>query len=622
MCGICGLVWRSSVPNHTVRGQAVLEAIMEKMRHRGPDGKGILVGARFSLGHLRLSIMDIDGGGQPMSDPDGLVSLSYNGEVYDLEDRIVFQSAQGWKFRTKSDTETLLAGYLLNGSKFDFDLNGMYAYAMLDRRPDVSALQIGVDPVGIKPLYFVETEEAVLFASELSGLLAGMSALSVPVIIDEAAVSLYLSLGWVPAPLTLISGVRKMTPGERMRISLKDGSITALEKRLLPSPKPGFIASKLGETLDAAVARQLVSDAPVGFFLSGGIDSSLLVCTAHRLGIRPKTFNVSFVGPGHGVAEANEASVAREVATLCGAEHHELEVSAATLALGLGDALIAMDQPIADPACLPLLLLARFAREHVKVCLSGDGGDELFLGYPRHRFANYKAIWRNTPRPLQAGISVLASCLPASPGSGILESLRKVGVGVDLLTSPDYFTGPFSGRYAANLSQGIELPAWALNVPADSEALFEADMLGQLAGQMLPKTDHVTMFASIETRVPFLDLDMIAAARAIPMGEKLSGGYGKAPLRRLLAQYLPSDITDRPKKGFRVPLTSWFRGELVPLMRAQLLDVPNAAAGLIDRFKLERLLEDHIAGRAEHSSRIWALLALQAWIDSLPQRRA
>lgn len=621
MCGICGVIWRQPSPENVVRGNIVLNAIMDAMHHRGPDSRGIQVTNQAALGHLRLSIIDIEGGAQPMPSPDGRVHISYNGEIYDYKRAMSSQRARGWPFATRSDTETLLAGYILDGEDFDADLNGMYAYAIVDRRPNKNLVQIGLDPVGIKPLFLAETPLGVLFASELRGMAVGLAALGLPCTPDLDAIVQYLTLGWVPAPLTMLEGVRRLEPGTRLQIELGGAKLTSLPSRPMPPAASATLTlDDISTTLDAAVRRQVVSDAPLGFFLSGGIDSSLLVSTAQRIGIKPHTFTVRFTGKGHGVAHADEADVARWVAEHCGAEHHEIAFSAMTLASELDAAFAAMDQPIADPACLPLLVISRFARERVKVCLSGDGGDELFLGYSRHHLAKRKKQWQNLPRPLQASFQRLGAWLPTAPSSGSAEKLRKLRVGIDLISSIDYFAGPFSGRHAAYLNRSPELPIWARDVAAEADALFEADMLGQLAGQMLPKTDHVSMRASLEVRVPFLDHEMISAARAIPMAHKLAGGKGKAPLRAILARDLPPEITSRPKQGFRVPLTSWFREDLAPLVSARLLDVPQTAAGLIERPLVEKLLKEHITGQAEHSVRIWALLALQAWLDSLPRR--
>jgi asparagine synthase (glutamine-hydrolysing) len=616
MCGIAGLVWKTVTSETREQGQQVTSAMLSAMHHRGPDGHGIFAHEQFALGHLRLSIIDIQGGAQPMSSPDGHVHLSYNGEIYGYEQLRVEQKNRGWKFATCSDSETLLAGYLQDGAEFDTKLNGMYAYALADLRPEKRYLQLGIDPVGIKPLYLAETKSAVIFASEMRAILAGLRELGESLSLNHEAVTQYLLLGWVPAPNTMLSGVHKLVPGGRCRIKLGCAEIESMGGKGLPLP--ATIQADVGDTLDEVMRRQVVSDAPLGFFLSGGIDSSLLVTTAQRIGIQPKTFTVRFAGEGHGVAAADESEIARMVAKHCGAEHHELTVSASTLKGELETALIAMDQPIADPACLPLLVMARFAREHVKVCLSGDGGDELFLGYPRHRLTGQKSLWHKVPTLVRSSVSGAASLLPTRPSRGIREKLRKLRVGVELISAPNYFAGPFSGRHAAALLRTASLPSWASHIPAQMDAVFEADMYGQLAGQMLPKTDHVTMFSSLETRVPFLDLEMIKVARMIPMAEKLGGGKGKAPLRTLLAHYLPPEVTKRPKQGFRVPLTSWFRHDLAQVVRARLLDPKKPADGIVSKSAIETLLDDHIAGREEHSIRIWSLLALQSWLDRLP----
>jgi len=620
MCGIAGLIWRHKADGNTARGRAIISDVLRSMQHRGPDGQGIEADNAMALGHLRLSIIDIEGGVQPMSALDGQIRLSYNGEIYDYADRMSQQAAQGWSFKTRSDTETLIAGYVQEGPDFDTVLNGMYSYAMLDRRSGPGHIQIGLDPVGIKPLFIAETGQAILFASELRGMVAGLAALGVPLGVDDVAVSEYLTLGWVPAPNSLIKGVRRVHPGARMRISLPDSRgqsahISTLAAR--PLPVAATSDEPLAQTLKDAIRRQVVADAPLGFFLSGGIDSSLLVSLASQAGIQPKTFTIRFTGGGHGVDKANEADVARAVADACGADHHELSVSAGMLADEFDNAFAAMDQPIADAACLPLLMMSRFARDTVKVCLSGDGGDELFLGYPRHKLVSAQAWWRSLPRPVQGVGRGVLNVLPTAPAQGFKEILRKVRVGGELVANPFYATGPFSGRFGRYLKNSVTLPDWAQNVAATNEAMFEADMLGQLSGQMLPKTDHVTMYASLEVRVPFLDLEMIAAARAMSVQEKRAGGVGKAPLRALLAQSLPPEITNRPKQGFRVPLTSWFRNELAADVKSRLLDHSNPATGAIAKSDVEALLQDHIAGNAEHSVRIWALLALQSWLDRL-----
>ena len=612
MCGICGLVWKGRGPvGSKETATAVTKAMMAAMKHRGPDGSGLYATERFAIGHRRLAIIDVEGAPQPMWSPSNDIAIVYNGEVYNFSELKQAQADRGWFFKTRSDTETLLAGFALNGADFDHALNGMYAYAIADTRKGHERLQLGIDPVGIKPLFVWENDTAVVFASELRGMIAALRALGVPVSANANSLSAFLTLGWGPQPHTLLSGVRKMPPGGRLQVDLNSGKVTELACRALPEPASRDLKSLLQDV----VQRQAISDVPLGFFLSGGIDSSLLVAVAQRIGIKPRTFTVRFVGDGHGIADFDEADVARHVANACGAEHHELAVSAATLRDNMDDTFAAMDQPIADPACLPLLVMSRFAREHVKVCLTGDGGDEMFQGYPRHAHAAMKAYWQGVPRPLRAAMRGVARRLPTSPSTGLPERLRKLGVGFSILDDPSYVIGPFSGTHARFLSHLPVLPQWAHNIENDNAALFHADTRGQLSGQMLPKTDHIGMYASLECRVPYLDSEMVALAKSLTTAQKRQRGIGKIPLRTLLSEFLPSDIVDRPKQGFRVPLTDWFRCEMADTVRSRLLDPDNPLAGIISRTNVEQIIEAHIAGRSENSIRIWAMLALQTWLD-------
>jgi asparagine synthase (glutamine-hydrolysing) len=612
MCGIGGLVWKNHLKSGSAeQGRTVANAIMSAINHRGPDGNGMHVTDRFTIGHVRLAIIDVEGSPQPMWSPSRDVALVYNGEVYNFPELMRVQSSKGWHHVTRSDTETLLAEYITNGINFDYKLNGMYAYAIADTRSGFDRLQIGIDPVGIKPLYIWEDSSVFVFASELQGIIAALTTLKIPICPNPRAITNYLSLGWVPQPETLIEGVRKLPPGARLQVDLKSGMSVDLPTRGFPEPKYG----DLKHTIRAAVKRQLISDVPIGFFLSGGIDSSLLVATASDLGITPKTFTVRFISNRDGISGIDEADVAMQVAKICRADHHEISVSALTLREMMDEAFIAMDQPISDPACLPLLCLSRLAREHVKVCLTGDGGDELFHGYSRHAHASLKQHWHRVPNPIRNGATSIANLLPDAPSTGLLEKMRKIGVGFHIINDPYFAIGPFSGRYARCLSVKPLLPHWASNVKNKNEDLFQADMLGQLSGQLLPKTDHIGMYAGLECRVPYLDLEVIANARILPIDQKRDGSRGKLPLRNLLVDFVPASIVNRPKQGFRVPLTDWFRTDLAETVRSRLLDPGTPLYGMISRSNIEKILSTHIRGEAEHSIRIWSMLALQSWLD-------
>jgi asparagine synthase (glutamine-hydrolysing) len=619
MCGIFGLVWREG----SVAGgvEAIREAanlMRDSIDHRGPDGAGLIEGEGFLLGHLRLALIDPEGGRQPMTSPDGRVALSYNGECYNFPELMLDLSRRGWTFATRCDSETLLAGYCLHGENFDERLNGMYAYAIHDGREGRGAIQLSTDPIGIKPLFLCERDGLVLFASELRAIVVALQRLGRSADIDQRALAAYLRLGWIPAPLSLVSGARKLLPGERWRIDLASAAAQHRSTRGWPAEPArardvAEFDEVFGDALAKAVNRQMISDVPVGFFLSGGIDSSLLLAVARQQGHDASSFTIRFTGGGHGVAAADEAEVASAVAKKLGSTFHCINVDGDTLHATLTETLSAMDQPLADPACLPLLLLSRFARDTVKVCLSGDGGDELFAGYPRHGLIDVRRRWHRAPRALRALTRQTARALPSAPGSGFRESLRKARVAHGLIDAAEYVSGPFAEQVEAE--RAIE--PWNFDVPAESRAVMEADFHGQLAGQMLPKTDNMTMAASLECRVPLLDLELVGLAASAPFEWKRSSRSGKLPLRRQLARYLPPEITNRPKHGFRVPLTSWFRGSMADEVQDRLLARNGAVEDFLGRGTVRVLLEEHLSGRAEHSVRIWSLLALDNWLGRL-----
>lgn len=621
MCGVFGLVWlEQHVEGGAERARAAANAMLECLRHRGPDGAGIHDAPGVLLGHRRLAIVDLEGGAQPMTGSGGKVALSFNGEVYNFPELMGDMAARGWNFDSRCDTETLLAGYCLDGERFDEQLNGMYAYAIFDERGGERKIQLSTDPIGIKPMFIYEGDGLVLFASELQAIIAGLRKFGRAHAIDRRALGAYLRLGWVPAPLTLVTGVRKLLPGERWQIDCASASVSLASTRATPSSPPhqggaDAFDALLGRELEQAMSRQLISDVPVGFFLSGGIDSSLLLAVARELGHTATSFTIRFAGQGHGVAAANEAEIARAVADRLGVTLHTIDVDSAAMRETLEGALSAMDQPLADPACLPLLLLARFARERVKVCISGDGGDELFAGYPRHALAAVRDRWGRLPGPLRSLCGGVARCLPEAPSAGFREILRKSRVAYGMVAADQYVAGPFSAEVASD----PELEPWNYAITADARSLMSADLKGQLAGQMLPKTDNMTMAASLECRVPLLDLQLVGLAAEAPLEWKRVGRLGKLPLRRQLARYLPSDITDRPKQGFRVPLTSWFRGPLSEEISDRLLSREADLADILGAGTIRRVLDEHIAGRAEHSIRIWALLALDNWLSRFEQ---
>lgn len=590
------------------------DAMRGALQHRGPDGHGQFETDGAILGHMRLAIIDLAGGRQPMTSPAGDVALSYNGECYNFGDLTESYAQRGWRFATRCDTEAVLAGYCLDGETADERLNGMFAYALLDERSARPFVLLSTDPVGIKPLFLYENDGVVLFASELQAIVAGLASLGRSREVASAGVEAFLRFGWVPAPATLLRHVRKLLPGERWVVDIVDAQARPRSRNALRLCGPRFHSVRdfdaaLAETLKGAVARQLISDVPLGIFLSGGIDSSLVLATARELGHEMQCFTIGFSGPGQGVSVANETAAAEAVAKALGGTTTSLQVDEAVLQAELFNTLDAMDQPLADPACLPLLLLSRFARESVKVCLSGDGGDELFAGYPRHALIPFKRQWHKLPPAFRGLTGRLVGRLPTAPGRGAAEALRKARVLHGMVDQADYVAGPFSTMLESDPSHD-----WNGVMPDDSCAVMRADIEGQLAGQMLPKTDNMTMAASLECRVPLLDLELISLASGAPMAWKRGVNTGKLPLRRLLARHLPPAVTGRAKQGFRVPLTSWLRGPIADEIKDRLLTPHAAVQGVLPSAQVETLLGDHLAGRAEHSVRIFALLALNSWL--------
>jgi asparagine synthase (glutamine-hydrolysing) len=610
MCGVAGAIVKPGVTDRPDLNEAI-RAMISCMRHRGPDGAGQVSDGAVVLGHARLSIVDLETGAQPLFNEDSTLALVYNGEVYgyqDLRDELCNRHV----FRTSTDSEVLVHLYEELGPIFARRLNGMYAYILHDRSSDT--VHFGVDMIGIKPLYWYEDSEILLIASELRAISVGLRSLGRSSEFDDSAMRTYLQWGWFPAPSTPLKGVWKLRPGERAEY--RNGRVSVISPERTPPGEPisGDLARAVEMELSAAVGRQLVADVPIGFFLSGGIDSSLLVALAaqERTGLR--TFTVGFSGVGSEVDRVNEAAVARRVASILGTDHHETTIDVSVMLEEFDEVFRAMDEPIADPAILPLLHLARFARKSVTVCLSGDGGDEVFSGYSRHWMAPYKRYWRSLPTVARRAVEAGAQLLPSRPANGLIEGLRRTRVGLELLFDADYITGPFGGPFRTLLDVRSSETAMPAVSHLDMDSLFWSDVDGQLSGQLLPKTDRITMWAGLETRVPYLDLNVVELARRLPRSTKISGFTTKRILRELLAKHLPADLAGRTKHGFRVPLSGWFRTDLRDYVLRELRDDSLIPASVIQPEIVRTIVAEHLSGAAEHSIRIWALLALNHWL--------
>jgi asparagine synthase (glutamine-hydrolysing) len=603
MCGLAGVF---SLRSHDLPDGArnAIDVVLRALEHRGPDGSGAVERPGVILGHRRLSILDLEGGAQPLQSAGSQGVIVYNGELYGftaLRDEL----NRAAPLRTRSDTEVLLRHFEAAGPDGLRRMNGMYAFAVHDAIND--QLTLGRDAAGIKPLYLAQREHWVAFASELASLATLLEQLGERVTLDREALATYLQTGWIAAPATLLAGVTKLLPGEVLRFH-RDGRVERFETPLpapQPRPAPRSVTALAQQTLDVireAVRDQLVADVPVGLFLSGGIDSSLLLALASEQTRGIATFSLGFRDLAEDRAVYDESQVASEVAAHFGAQHHELQLRADAV-FGHIDAIAdSIDEPIADPATIPLFFLAQFASRYLKVCLTGDGGDELFGGYQHHRVRGMKALLHGSDSGASTVLQGVLKCarrlVPRSFPGG-----RRAGAAIDLLlqpgiTPPLFFAAP-----------GSEQPLWS-----DPDALLLAEMRGPLANGMLQKTDRVTMYHSLEARVPLLDDRVISYARGLAWDCKVRRGHTKYALRAALATYLPERLWARSKRGFRVPLDQWLRADLAPWVRERLRAL-DAIRGELQGIHAEQLLEEHETGSANHGARLWALAVLAPWIE-------
>ena len=625
MCGISGF---AGSPLETERAESTIRAMCRAIRHRGPDDEGFHTEPRVALGSRRLSIIDVAGGHQPISNEDETIWIVFNGEIYNFLDLRTEMLERGHRFRTSSDTEVIVHLYEEYGLDAVERLDGMFAFALWDRRR--RRLVLARDRMGKKPLHYALVGGELIFSSELKGLVQHPRVsreLSIP------ALSRYLVHDYVPAPQTIFRGVNKLGPGHIL--TYEDGEVRTHQYWDLPAPNgesalPEEDAEQqLLRLLEGATRRRLISEVPLGAFLSGGIDSSAVTALmARNMAERVKTFSIGFSEKSF-----DESSHARRVAAYLGTDHHEDIMTPRRMLDLVGRVGEVLDEPLADASILPTYLLAHFTRQHVTVALSGDGGDELFAGYPTYQAHRIARLMNGMPRPLLAGMRSLAERLPVSYGNFSLDfKIKKFIAGLGL---------PAELRHAAWLGsfEADELPsllapqAWQQvetdDVFSDVRDYVHAaggrDWLGTalyldaklyLQDEVLVKVDRASMACSLEVRCPFLDTAVVAFATRLPAAAKLRGMTTKYLLKRSLRKLLPDDILHRPKKGFGVPLGSWIRGELRSLFQEMLDPSRLARQGVFRAEAVERLLSEHLGGRRDHRKKLWNLFVFQMWYGS------
>ncbi|MGQ9574115.1 MAG: asparagine synthase (glutamine-hydrolyzing) [Thermoguttaceae bacterium] len=632
MCGITGAVWTE--PAKAI-DQATLRRMVEVLAHRGPDGegtyrsdwasrpgRGVVPGVAF--GHRRLAIIDLAGGHQPMSNEDGSVWVVFNGEIYNFRELRRRLQGAGHRFKSRSDTETILHLYEDEGLDFVQHLNGMFALAIWDAPR--SQLVLARDRLGEKPLVYRLEPGRLLFASELKSLL---EVPGVPRELDPQALDAYLTYQYVPHPRTIYRGISKLPPAHLA--VYRDGRLELRcywqpdfqQEEVQPAEQ---YARQLREAMLSSVQMRLESDVPLGAFLSGGTDSTIVVGLMQQLCKEPvRTFSIGFP-----VAEYDETRYARIVAQRFGTAHREFRVQPDAVEV-LPELVWHYDEPFADSSAVPTWYVSRLTRQHVSVALTGDGGDELFAGYPRYQAVWLGAYFDRLPgwlRGLLAGRSWQR--LPTGPRQKSL--LRRLKRFTEVLGLPPLrryleWIAIFNQarRLALYSEQFLEsLPdADPLEFLASRAALSDrrdpvtlvslTDLTTYLPCDLMAKVDIASMAHALETRPPFLDHRVVELAARMPLAWKFRWGRGKWILRRAFADLLPPEIRRRRKMGFGVPLDHWFRGPLAEFARGVLLDPRTLGRGLFRPEAVRRLVEAHLSGRFDHSYRLWALLVLELW---------
>jgi asparagine synthase (glutamine-hydrolysing) len=619
MCGIYGILHLDGAP-------APAETLPRMGRvtiHRGPDDDGALYDGPCALGMRRLSIIDVAGGHQPICNEDRTVWVVANGEIYNYRELRAELEAQGHRFSTGSDCETIVHLYEQHGDDFVTRLNGMFGFALWDARR--RRLLVGRDALGIKPIYVRIDGRRLIFASEAKAVLA---AEGVRAELDMAALHSYLVLGYVPAPQSIFRGIRKLSPATML--IAEDGQVRERQFWRVPgevdrSTSEREWTQRIRDRMERAVRMQMVSDVPIGAFLSGGIDSSAIVAFMSAASDRPvKTYAIGFAGGG---AESfyNELPYARRVATLFRTDHHEIIVRPDVVSL-LPRLLWHMDEPIGDSAFVTTYLVSEFARREVTVILAGVGGDELFGGYRRYLGNHYQARFDRVPGWLRRTAAAIGGRLPSDRHSPMLNAMR---LAKGFLATADLAFEERYRSYVQVFSDDVADQLLRERVPERRDPLAEAfraapgdddlnrmlavDAQTQLPDDLLLLTDRMSMAVSLECRVPLLDQELVEIAARMPEAVKIRGGRLKHALKAALRDVLPEDILERKKRGFGAPMGAWIKGELAPLVRDLLSAEAIAARGLFRHREVAALIEAHEANRIDGTDRLLALINFEIW---------
>ena len=621
MCGIAGFVTPDEARDQREANE-IAARMCRVIAHRGPDDQGVMVDGPAAIGMRRLSIIDLPGGHQPMSGCDRARTIVFNGEIYNYQELKRELESHGHVFKTNSDTETIVHAYEEYGRECVQRLRGMFAFAIWDARE--RELFVARDRAGKKPFYYTVTPRGTLiFGSELKALrehpeFAGE--------LNLEALDAYLSFGYVPDPLTIFLGVHKLPPGHTLKF--KDGRATVEQYWDFPYEQPQVnpfaseaeCVGELRTLLDESVRVRLVADVPLGAFLSGGVDSSTIVGLMARHTDRPvKTFSIGFNEDSY-----NELKYARIAAKRFATEHHEFIVTPEICEV-VDDLVWHFDEPFADSSAIPTYMVSRLAREHVKVVLSGDGGDEVFGGYTRYAQDHKRSGFAKLPRALREGVmQPLGRNLPHGMWGRnyvhnvALEPLDRYVEEISIFTRLNK-ASLYTQDFLTRLGQS-DAARWFREIAAQSRSEFALDPLlyldskTYLPGDILTKVDRMSMAASLETRVPLLDHKLIEFVCArIPASMKMKGLATKHIFKRAVSDLVPPEILNRPKQGFGVPIDQWINQQLRARVRETLTEPRAIQRGYVEPHYVNLLLDEHERGRRNHSHELWSLFMLELW---------
>jgi asparagine synthase (glutamine-hydrolysing) len=623
MCGIGGIVYRD---RDRPVNQDDLRRMCRTMVHRGPDDEGYFVDHHVGLAMRRLNVIDLVTGHQPIANEDGRIWIVFNGEIYNFPELRVELEKQGHRFSTNSDTEAIVHLYEEYGRDCVKKLNGMFVFAIWDRR--TQSLFLARDRLGVKPLYYFLNEHCLVFGSELKAILAYNE---IPRQIDIEALDSFFTAEYIPAPLSIFQGIRKLPPAHTLILGAGKVSIERywdLEYNKWHGREED-LCENLGELLKDAVRIRLMSDVPLGAFLSGGVDSSAIVCLMSEIMRRPvKTFSIGFDDPSY-----NELQYARLVARQFNTEHHELTIQPDIVHL-VQDLVRYLDEPLADVSVFPTYLVSQLARQHVTVALSGDGGDELFAGYEWYIANKIASYYCRVPASVRNGwLFRLLDCIPPSTRKkGLINKLKRFVEGSVLPESLQHFRWSMFGTqdtkkhlYSEHLQRGIgQISGYErftdhLRSTEQTDSLWQqqvADIKTYLSDNILVKVDRMSMANSLEARTPFLDYRLVEFATGLPSHLKLRGLQTKYLLRRCMASKLPRTVLGRKKEGFSIPMKNWLKRELRPLMQDLLSPARMKRGGFFNASYVQTLMDNHLKGVANHSHQLWSLMMFEIWQDA------